>query len=162
MSTLDVTVLERAKQALTTNGWTKNDMLDCTNGKLCALGALQVGLGKEVVRHSDGDYIMFSPYDHLRPDVTTPEYQAVQAELYLPASLDAWARHDALWDAFYKAEGEWEDNFAEYSDRLDGTVQSATESFSCVADWNDARLTTVEDVIALFDDTIAEIKRETK
>jgi hypothetical protein len=124
----DLDILKQARNILLDHGWTQGRALDCTTGQVCAIGAVIVALGAEVVREPGGTYLLRFPYS-------------------LPESPD-----EAEWAAYFKADLAFEKEVTRVEDKiLDALQQVVGERPGCIPDWNDLDATTVDDVIQVFD-----------
>lgn len=164
--TLSVDVLEQAKTALQQHGWTKNDLVHCDTGELCALGALAVALGVSVTTREriDGTtvYDLRYPYSTLEP----PK-EAVKALGQYPVygteeERREWVdKSNALWKRFNDAEQAYDETFQAYDRVLVEAVQELSGGeTSNVPAWNDRVDSTLQDVLDVFDTAIKNIKQK--
>lgn len=162
--TLSVDVLQQAKEALRTRGWTRGTMVSCETGEVCALGAVAVALGLEVVKHEGRS----APY---RYEVRYPWSDAVPSleEQEQISALRRAGDHEAayvlgkqFWRRYDEAEERYLEQSAAYSELLARALTRAYGVSRFVPSWNDYEATSVDEVIAVFDAAIEILQEESK
>lgn len=164
MTEISVDVLEQAKAVIQEQGWTKNEMISCGTGEVCALGALTVALGAEVVAetHADGKpfYRFRYPYEARYPSAEEIARTGSYPYGGTPEEIDAYYRRvNEVWGAYNDAEGAWEDSFEAHNGALIEALRTVSDgAYRDVPQWNDRPEATVQDVIDVFDAAIANAK----
>lgn len=162
--TLSVDVLEQAKEALRTHGWTKGTMISCETGEVCALGAVAVALGVEVVKHEGRAapyrYEVRYPWSDAVPTLEEQERISALRDVgehaaAAQATKEAWRRYD-------EAEERYLEQSADYAGLLARALTRAYGVSRFVPSWNDYVATSVDEVIAVFDAAIEILQEESK
>lgn len=164
--TLSVDILEQAKAALQTHGWTKHDLVACNTGELCALGALNVALGVTVVQETtaagDPAFNLRYPYQDLAPSKAQEDAIGQYPLDGTAEEREAWVdASNALWRAHSDAEWDFEHTFEAYDSALIRAVEELSGGdVSNVPSWNDREDSTLQDVLNVFDTAIKNIKEQ--
>lgn len=164
MTKISVDVLEQAKAVIQRQGWTKHELIACGTGEVCALGALTVALGAEVVvdTRTDGTplYRFRYPYEAQRPE----EAEIARVGNYpyggTPEEIEAYhQRVNEVWGAYNAAEGEYEDAFEAHHRALVQAIRDVSGGdYRDVPKWNDRDEATVQDILDVFDRAIDNAK----
>lgn len=170
--TIDINILQQAKANLRDKGWGQGALV-CDNGHVCALGALHLALGADVVVRQDDTDPTISYFDIAYPYGEGPEWPSWSGHGLQGAALDeSYAQYEAAVDVLYNteehkafkaAEAVWRNTAAGYEGALDEVVAELTDSQRhSLVDWNDLNAQTIEDVEHVFDLAIENVnKKET-